>query len=76
MPFSVRPTSLLRAGLSGTIERFANDQLAGKLLDIGVRPGSRLRVIRRAPFGGGWYVKIDRHCLALRGEELACILIK
>jgi|GEM_PF-1660249 len=64
------------AGMSGTIERFTNENLAGKLLDIGVRPGSRLRIIRKGPFGGCWYVKIDRQCVALRKKELACILIK
>lgn len=65
-----------RPGTEGIIDRFANPDLEGKLLDIGVRPGSRLRVIRRGPLGGGWYVKIDRHCLALRKQELECILIK
>ncbi len=64
------------AGMSGTIERFTNENLAGKLLDIGVRPGSRLRIIRKSPFGSSWYVKIDRQCVALRKQELACILIK
>lgn len=63
-------------GVSGLIERFTNEQLAGKLLDIGVRPGSRLRIIRKDPFGGCWYVKIDRHCIALRKQELACIILK
>ncbi|TXF88242.1 ferrous iron transport protein A [Neolewinella aurantiaca] len=64
------------AGMSGTIERFTNENLACKLLDIGVRPGSRLRLVRKGPFGGSWYVKIDQQCLALRKQELACILIK
>lgn len=63
-------------GMSGVIERFTNENLAGKLLDVGVRPGSVLRIVRKSPFGRCWYVKIDRHCVALRREELACILIK
>lgn len=64
------------AGMSGTIDRFTNENLAGKLLDIGIRPGSRLRIVRKGPFGRSWYVKIDRHCVALRKQELACIMIK
>ena len=68
--------SQLAPGTTGTIDRFTNENLAGKLLDVGVRPGSRLTIVRKSPFGGSWYVKIDRHCLALRGQELACILIK
>ncbi|MEM9931475.1 MAG: FeoA family protein [Bacteroidota bacterium] len=77
MPFPQNTAaSNFTIGMAGTIERFTNEQLAGKLLDIGVRPGSRLRIIRKGPFGGSWYVKIDRHCVALRKQELACIMIK
>lgn len=77
MPFP-RSTaaSHFSAGMSGIIERFTNEQLAGKLLDIGIRPGSRLSIVRKGPFGGSWYVKIDRQCVALRKQELACIMIK
>lgn len=77
MPFP-RSTaaSSFSAGMSGTIERFTNEDLACKLLDIGVRPGARLKLIRKSSFGASWYVKIDRHCLALRKRELACIMLK
>lgn len=74
-PRAVTATQIT-AGTSGVIDRFTNENLAGKLLDIGVRPGSRLRIIRKGPFGGSWYVKIDHHRVALRRRELACILIK
>jgi Fe2+ transport system protein FeoA len=77
MPFPlVAAASHFAAGQTGTIERFTNKKLASKLMDIGVRPGSRLRIIRKSPFGSSWYVKIDRQCLALRKQELACIMIK
>lgn len=61
---------------TGTIQRFTNEELATKLLDIGIKPGARLRLIRRSPFGGCWYVKVDRQCVALRKLELDCIVIK
>ena len=77
MPFPRNaPASQFSVGMSGVIDRFTNEDLAGKLLDIGVRPGALLRIVRKGPFGGSWYVKIDRHCIALRKQELACILIK
>lgn len=66
----------LQANRTGIIQRFTNEQLATKLLDIGVKPGSRLRLIRKSPFGGSWYVKVDRQCVALRREELACIIVQ
>lgn len=77
MPFPrTAAASHFTVGTTGVIERFTNENLACKLLDIGVRPGSVLRIVRKAPFGRSWYVKIDRHCIALRKQELACILIK
>lgn len=77
MPFPrTTAASLFKIGMTGVIDRFTNENLAGKLLDIGVRPGSRLSIVRKSPFGSCWYVKIDRHCLALRKQELACIMIK
>ncbi|MGB3547348.1 MAG: FeoA family protein [Saprospiraceae bacterium] len=66
----------LRPGHAGIVERFTSERLACKLLDIGVVPGSRIQLIRKAPFGGGWYVKVDRQCIALRKQELACIVMK
>lgn len=77
MPTSIAATAnLLVPGRSGIIDRFTNEVLAGKLLDIGIRPGARVQLIRRSPFGGSWYVKVDRLCIALRKQELACIIIK
>ena len=76
MPFQVTPAALTAPGQSGIIQRFTNERLEGKLLDIGVRPGAKLTVVRKGPFGGSWYVKVDgRQCLALRRRELACILV-
>lgn len=66
----------LKPGQTAIIDRFINEDMAGKLLDIGVKPGAHLELVRRSPFGGSWYVKIDRHRLALRKQELACIVIK
>ncbi|MEL6140630.1 MAG: FeoA family protein [Bacteroidota bacterium] len=78
MPTSIAATAtLLAPGHTGIIDRFANEELAVKLLDIGVKPGGRLRLVRQSPFGGSWYVKIDdRQCIALRKRELACIILK
>lgn len=68
--------SELSTNRTGTIQRFTNEQLATKLLDIGIKPGARLRLIRKSPFGGSWYVKVDRQCVALRHEELNCIIVQ
>lgn len=59
-----------------TISHFTDDRLAGKLMSMGALPGSEIRLVRKAPFGGGWYVQIDRQILALRKDELDCIVTK
>ena len=66
----------LKAGESGTIDSIEENDLGCRLLTIGLRPGSRLKLVRSAPFGKGWLVKIDRRSLALRPQELACIRLK
>ena len=63
-------------GYTGTIANFSNEQLAGKLMAMGIMPGDRIELIRKAPLGGGWYVKVGRQCVALRKQELACINLK
>lgn len=42
---------------------------------MGVLPGSRIELRRRAPFGGGWYVKVDNLLLALRQCEVDSIVL-
>jgi ferrous iron transport protein A len=60
---------------SGYVARFLDERIAGKLMAMGVLPGSHVRLIRRAPFGGGWYVKVDNLLLALRQQEIECIVL-
>lgn len=63
-------------GQRGTIVQLHNEDLAAKLLAIGVVPGSRVEVVRKAPFGGGYYIKVDQQYIALRKQEMACIVMK
>lgn len=55
---------------------FTNDLIGGKLMAMGILPGSRVAVVRKAPFGGGWYVRADGSYLALRKAEAASIIVK
>ncbi len=43
---------------------------------MGILPGSRVEVIRFAPFGGGCYVKADNLLIALRKEEATGIILR
>ena len=72
----VLSSGALRTGEYAQVIGFTNQEIASKLLAIGVLPGSRIQIIRKAPFGGAIYVGIDQHFLALRPKELAAIAVR
>lgn len=43
----------------------------GKLTAMGVLPGAKIEMVRMAPFGQAYYIKVDGVRLALRAEEAA-----
>jgi len=43
---------------------------------MGIMPGSSIRMIRKAPFGGGCYIKVDNLLIALRESEALSIILK
>lgn len=55
---------------------FSNPALAGKLTAMGVLPGTRIEMVRQAPFGDAYYIKCDGVRLALRAEEAASIMLE
>lgn len=55
---------------------FSDSALAGKLTAMGVLPGTRIELVRIAPFGKAYYIKVDGIRLALREEEAASILLE
>lgn len=68
--------SNLKDGEKGTIRHFTNDHIAGKLLSMGVLPGKSIRLVRRLPFGGGIYIKIENQSIALREDEAKSIVLE
>ena len=70
-----RTVASLKEGETGVILSYSNDKVACKLLSMGVLPGKTLRLIRKAPFGGGFYLKVEEHILAIRESEASNILI-
>ena len=59
----------------GVVCGYADACFAHKYLCLGVRVGSRVELVRRAPFGQTCYFKIDGRPLAVRKEEAACLLL-
>jgi ferrous iron transport protein A len=66
----------LKAHESAKTIAFVDNELACKLTAMGVLPGARIEMVRQAPFGDAYYVKVDGIRLALRAEEAAGILLE
>ena len=65
----------LLPGAQAMIVRYNDEKVAGKLISMGMMPGSLIVMIRKAPFGGGYYVRIDGVNLALRENEVKSIVV-
>jgi len=68
--------SKLKPGASAVIHSFLDDETACNLVSMGIIPGSEVRMMRKAPFGGACYIQSDTQQFALRNSEAACILVK
>ena len=67
--------STLKRGESGTIHSFSDEATACKMMSMGILPGSAVKLIRKAPFGGAIYIKADNQQFAIRNIEAACIVL-
>jgi ferrous iron transport protein A len=47
-----------------------------KLLNLGILPKTKVTMVRRAPFGGAFYIKMDHHQMAMREDEASTIYIQ
>ncbi|MCB0654791.1 MAG: ferrous iron transport protein A [Saprospiraceae bacterium] len=68
------PDTLPQRGLR--IARLLEDPKSTKLMAMGVLPGSKVDILRKAPFGKVYYVKVDGQRLALRQDELQNIIFE
>jgi ferrous iron transport protein A len=55
---------------------FTDSALACKLTAMGMLPGAQVEMVRPAPFGNAYYIKVDGVRLALRAEEAQSILLE
>lgn len=72
---SSKQLAKLKSGAQGLVARISNPALAGKLMAMGILPGTRIQMVRKAPFGGGCYVKADNILVALRKTEACSIIL-
>lgn len=61
------------------IINISNPVIALRMLNMGIMAGKKLEFVRRAPFGGAVYIKMDHAFYVLRGDEwdaLDCRLLE
>ena len=58
------------------VQRLLEDAKSTKLMAMGVLPGSVVDVLRKAPFGHVYYIKVDGQRMALRLDDLRFIVFE
>ena len=67
----------LYPGEYAVITGFSKDMKTdSRLVEMGLLPGSVIRMIKQAPFGGAVELKIRDYYLSLRSEDTSKILVK
>jgi ferrous iron transport protein A len=66
----------LKQGQWAYIKSLDELELTCKLMTLGILPKSKVEYIRKAPFGGALYLKINDHIVAVREEEASQIKIE
>ena len=68
--------SELEPGQEGIIQKFNNDELLLKLMEMGCLPGERIILDQKAPLGDPISVTISGYSLSLRLNEAENILVE
>lgn len=63
----------LKIGEKGIISACNSPEINSKLLCMGVKPGSRVTLLRKTNFAKTFYVKVGNSRMAIRADEAARI---
>lgn len=66
----------LKTNEEAVIKDITDLKIKSKLLSLGLRPKTTLKLIRKSPFGGALYMKFGKTFMAIRRNEAKCILIE
>ena len=65
----------LKPGEQGTISGFTTDDPPGRLLEMGLLPGTKVEIVRLAPFGDPIDLKVRGYHLSIRRHEADLIQV-
>ena len=71
----IKRVNQLKEGEEGNVHQFSDEKIGSKLMIMGMLPNSKIKVVRVAPFKGGYYLKVDGNGLAVREEEAASVQV-
>jgi len=72
----LKTAAILAKGEKGIIDKFLDESLSVKCIEMGCLPGYPIKLIRKAPLGSPIYFKIGKNYLALRREEAINVVLK
>jgi Fe2+ transport system protein FeoA len=76
MTAQITPLSKLPTGAQARIERYLSpDPALRRFRELGMLPGTVVRVVRRAPMGDPIEVAVGASLLSIRGEHAALISV-
>jgi ferrous iron transport protein A len=71
----IKLTSLL-PGEAGIVHKIIEGSFTCKLLSLGILPKTKILMVRKAPLGDAFYIKLENHQLAVRKSEAETIYIE
>ena len=66
----------LATGEKRAVSHFNDDLIGSKLMNMGIKPGSIIEVIRKTNRNRTYYLKANSHRLAIRENEAAAVELK
>ena len=73
---SIIPLYSLKSGATGTIKELSEkSRLHSRLMELGILPGEKVRMIKKTPFQGPVEIKIRSCYLSLRWDDASDILV-
>lgn len=71
------PLTYLKPGMFGIVETLQGEpSFQKRLADLGLVPGTKVRYVRKAPFGDPIEIEVRGYLLALRGKDAKNVLLK
>ncbi|MEE9372880.1 MAG: FeoA family protein [Saprospiraceae bacterium] len=75
MEKKIRTILDLKLGEEGTVYKFSEASLACNLLILGVLPETKIKLVRKSPFGNAVCLQLGEYLLAVRKDQASKIII-